>query len=578
MEPSISDYLNEKSNINTISHRIKIALVSSFSINGLKEVISLKCSKMNISSDIYEAPYNQVSQEIINQKSELYEFKPELTFLILDTRSILGEEYFFPYKISDLERKESINKKINQIKNLVKDFCEKSNSKLVITKLNIPKYSPYGIHETKTQFSFHQMIEEFNSEIVKEFLRSNQVYVYDFDRFVSKFGERNVFEYKQYYFGDFKISLKHLPDFGQELMQYVVAYLGISKKCIVLDLDNTLWGGIVGEDGFDGIRLGPETTGKAFMEFQKTLLALNQRGIILAINSKNNYDDAIKVIREHPYMILKEENFASIQINWDDKVTNMKRIAQEINIGLDSMVFMDDDPVNREFVKKSIPQILVIEMPKDSSEYITTIEDLIELNVEKITNEDKTRAEMYDRKRLASELEKSSLNMESFLKELESKITIEVANEFTLPRISQLTLKTNQFNLTTKRYQEKQIREMSSDQNHIIISAKVEDKFGDNGITGVVIIKKQDSQTWIIDTFLMSCRIMGRDIESGIFGYIVNRAKKENVKKILATYIPTSRNKPVEGLLSKMKFSKINDIWEFDVVENFKIPEYLEIN
>ena len=533
---------------------------------------------MNISSEIYEAPYNQVSQEIINQKSKLYEFKPELTFLILDTRSILGEEYFFPYKISDLERKESINKKINQIKNLVNDYCEKSNSKLVITKLNIPRYSPYGIYETKTQFSFHRMIEEFNSEIVKEFLESDQVYVYDFDRFVSKFGEQNVFEYKQYFFGDFKISLKHLPDFGQELMQYVVGHLGISKKCIVLDLDNTLWGGIVGEDGFDGIRLGPETTGKAFMEFQKTLLALNQRGIILAINSKNNYDDAIKVIREHPYMILKEENFASIQINWDDKVTNMKRIAQEINIGLDSMVFMDDDPVNREFVKKSIPQILVIEMPKDSSEYITTIENLIEFSVEKITSEDKTRAEMYDRKRIVSELEKSSLNIESFLKELESKITIQEVNEFTLPRISQLTLKTNQFNLTTKRYQENQIREMSLNQNYIIISAKVEDKFGDNGITGVVIIKKQDSQTWIIDTFLMSCRIMGRDIESGIFGYIVNRAKKENVKKILATYIPTSRNKPVEDLLSKMKFSEINDIWEFDVVENFKIPEYLEIN
>ena len=360
-------------------------------------------------------------------------------------------------------------------------------------------------------------------------------------------------------------------------MKYVIGYLGITKKCIVLDLDNTLWGGIIGEDGFNEIKLGPEPPGNAFMEFQRVLLSLHQRGIILAINSKNNFEDAIKVIREHPNMILKEEHFAAMCINWNDKVSNMKEIVKEINIGSDSLVFIDDDPVNREFVKSIFPEILVVNLSDDPSSYALEIENLIDFSVLKITDEDRNRGKMYLKQKKVIELEKTSTDLQTFLTQLDLKIIIKDVNEFTLPRVSQLILKTNQFNLTTKRYQEIDIQKMIKDPNFIITCVQVQDKFGDNGITGVFIIKKENKKEWRIDTFLMSCRIMGRGIEKGIMAYIINKAKGNKIEKINADFIPTQKNKPVENFLTDNKFKKEESSWTYKIKSEIKLPEYLRI-
>ena len=381
-ENSLSYYMNKSKEITKeLDKKIRIGLLSSFTINGLKEILQVKSAERDVSCMIYEAPYNQYSQEILNQNSNLYKFLPEITFLIIDTRSIFGEIFRFPYSISSSEREKFVEEKFDEIKNLIDKFVEKTNSKLVITKLNVPSFSPNGIFESKIEYGFHNMVEDFNQKIMKNYLNSENVFVYDFDKFVAKNGEDNVFDYSQFFFGDLKISIEYLPVLGQDLMKYLIGYLGITKKCIVLDLDNTLWGGIVGEDGFNGIKLGPEPPGNAFMEFQRVLLSLHQRGIILAINSKNNFEDAIKVIKEHPYMVLKEEHFASMRINWKDKLTNMKELVKEINIGLDSLVFIDDDPVNREFVKSVFPEILVVDLSNDPSTYAFKIENIIDFSV-----------------------------------------------------------------------------------------------------------------------------------------------------------------------------------------------------
>lgn len=575
---SLSYYISRSQEISKeYDKKIRIALLSSFSINGLKEVLKVESAERKVSSTIYEAPYNQYSQEILNQESNLYKFSPEITFLLIDARNIFGKLFRFPYSISEPERRGFVGKKVKEIKNLAEKFEEKANSKLVITRLNIPSYSPYGVFESKTEFGFHEMIEDFNQQIIKEFLSSENVFVYDFDRFVAKKGEENVFDYSQFFFGDLKISMEYLPDFGQDLMGYVIAYLGISKKCIVLDLDNTLWGGIVGEDGFNGIKLGPEPPGNSFMEFQRVLLSLHQRGIILAINSKNNFEDAMQVIKEHPYMILKEENFASMRINWKDKVSNMKELVKEINIGLDSIVFIDDDPVNRELVKTSFPEILVVDLSNDPSTYASRIENMIDFSVLKITDEDRNRGKMYSKQKMINNLEESATDLRSFLSQLDLKIFIKNVDEFTLPRVSQLTLKTNQFNLTTKRYQESDIKNMVQDPSFIVGCAQVEDKFGDNGITGVFIIKKENEKEWMIDTFLMSCRIMGRDIEKGIITYIINKAKKSGVEKIKASFFPTQKNKPVEDFLPNCGFKKDGEFWTYTIKSEIKLPEYLTV-
>ena len=552
--------------------------MGSFTLNGLAETIQVKCAEKKIQCTTYVGGYNQYNQEILNSSSDLYKFNPNITFLFIDVRTALKDLFHHPYSVSQEERKQFVDTKTQEILNLVKKFSEATKSKLVLANFNTPTFSPYGIFENKTEFGFKRMLHEINTKLEDALLNSDSVYIFDFAHFVIKFGEKNVFDYKQFFFGDMKVTLDHIPYLATNLMSYVIAYSGMTKKCIVLDLDNTLWGGVVGEDGFNGIKLGPEPPGNAFVEFQKILLSLHQRGIILAINSKNNYDDAIKVIKEHPYMILREVHFASLKINWNDKVSNMKEIANEINIGLDSIAFFDDDPVNRAYVQINLPQILTVSMPQDPSEFVSVLQNMNEFSVLNITHEDQQRGKMYTEQRKRSELEKSTPDLENFLKQLDLKVSIKNANEFTIPRISQLTLKTNQFNLTTKRYQENDIRKLSKDKNYLVGCAQVQDKFGDSGITGVFIVQKENQKEWRIDTFLLSCRVMGREIEKGILSYIVNEAKNNNVEKIKARFIPTEKNKPIENFLPDCGFKKEGDSWVYSVRSSFVIPDCITVS
>ena len=577
MERKLSEYIIEAKKVNSsdFESQIKIALLGSFTLDGLNETIKVKCSELKVGCDTFYGGYNRYNEEILNSESKLYSFSPDVCFLILDTRNILGDLFYSPYNLSVDKRREFIQNKINELINLIKSFKEKSNSKLVISNFIIPTYSPYGIFETKTDYGLQEMVFDLNHKLNNICRDENSIYVYDINGFVSKHGEENVFDFQQYFFGDVKISLSHIPILANDLLGYIKPTLGLNKKCIVLDLDNTLWGGIVGEDGFNKIKLGPQPPGNTYVEFQKYLLSLHERGIILAVNSKNNLEDAIEVIKNHPNMILKEKHFACLKINWNDKVTNLKDIAQELNIGLDSIVFIDDDPVNRDFVRETLPEVLTIELPKDPSLFVPTLTDLNDFHVIKITEDDKQRGKMYTQQRKRVESEKNSASFEEYLKQLNIKIHIKKADEFTIPRISQLTLKTNQFNLTTKRYQEEDIKNFSQDKKKIVGCAQVEDKFGDNGITSVFIIKKDNEEEWIIDTFLLSCRVIGRGVEEGILDYIINEAKKNNVKRIIGNFIPTKKNKPSESFLSNFGFEKVNDYWIYSLEKHSKKQSHL---
>jgi FkbH-like protein len=578
-EEPLSKYIldSEKLEINNFDKKIKVAFLSSFTINGLSESLKVKCSKKQISCNSYVAGYNQYNQEILDKKSELYSFSPNITFLILDTRSIFGSFFHFPYSITESERENFVNEKINEIINLITKFNETSDSKLVITNLALPNYSPYGIAETKTKYSFHDAILDFNKKLKENLLNINSVYVFDFFKFIIKNGEDHVFNFQNYLFGDIKISLNYIPYLANEFMPYIISFFGLTKKCIVVDLDNTLWGGVVGEDGFDGIRLGPQPPGNAFIEFQKYLKSLSQRGILLAINSKNNFDDAIQVIREHPFMILTENDFSCIKINWNNKTSNMLEISEELNIGLESFVFFDDDPVNRALIKENMPEITTPDLPLDPSLYSEVIQSLHDFSTFQITSEDTSRGQMYLQQKQRTVSKNSSSNIHEFLKTLNLEIEIKETNSFTIPRISQLTLKTNQFNLTTKRYQEDQIQKFSEDNNVLINCAQIKDKFGDNGITGVFIVKKTNSDEWFLDTFLLSCRVMGREAEKAMLYFIINQAKKNNVKRLKAKFIPTLKNKPVADFLPNSQFYQENGFWIYNLETPFSMPEFLTL-
>lgn len=581
VEPNLSYFIAKARSIDgrSFQKKIKVAILSSFTINGLEEALRVKCAESDITCAAYLCGYGQYNQDILDQSSKLYEFSPDITFMIIDTRSVLSTLFYTPYTIPANDRRTYIDKRVADFVNLVKTFKNRTGSKLVLTNCSIPTYSPYGICEVRTEYGLKEMVYDFNARLSDAFRSDPQVFLFDFNSFVAKYGEINVLDYRQFLVGDIKVSLSYIPHLAEELMGYVKANLGVNRKCIVLDLDNTLWGGIIGEEGFDRIDLSLKPPGMAFMEFQRVLLALYQRGVILAINSRNNEDEALRAIRDHPFMVLREEHFATMKINWSDKISNMKEIAQELNIGLDSIVYFDDDPINRELMSKAIPQIKTIDLPDDPSLYASTLMQINDFNTLVMTNEDRNRGEMYREEHKRTELKRSSSNLEDFLKQLEIRVTMKKANNFTIPRIAQLTLKTNQFNLTTRRYQEEDVETLAQDHTKLIGCAQTQDKFGDNGITGVYIVNKNHvDKEWFIDTFLLSCRVMGRGIEDAMMGYILSKAKEEGVIKVKAEFIPTKKNKPCEQLLPNFGFKKEGEQWVYTYNVPIKQTNHVELN
>ena len=581
----ISDYFNlyrklkNKPN-NGKYEKLKIAILSSFTANGIKEVLFVKCNKLGINCDFYVGNYNQHSQEVLDKNSGLHKFKPDLTILFIDARSIFGNKYLLPYGMDDKSRKTFAEEKLQEINSLVEKLKLNSKAKILLHNFEVPAFSPLGILENKHKFGFIESVEALNSELRAAFKNDEQVFVFDYDAFCSKIGKNNAIDYKMYYLGDMKLNLQFIPELCEEYLGYVKPLASITRKCIVLDLDNTLWGGITGEDGLGGIKLGPTPEGRPFMEFQQYLLSLFNRGVILAINSKNNYDDAIEVFRKHPHMALKEDNFAAMQINWNDKIANMKVIAEELNIGIGSFVFIDDDKANRQMIREAFPEINVVEMPEDPSLYLKTLIDLNDFNAFQITEEDGKRGHMYVQQRKRTEAQKSSTNLAGFLKSLNMVVTAERANKFSIPRISQLTQKTNQFNMTTRRYMEDAIKKFSEDKNFLVFSVKVEDKFGDNGITGAAIVKK-GKDAWSIDAFLLSCRIIGRKVEETLLAYIAREAKKAGAKKITADFIPTNKNSVAKGFYKSSGFNIVKkenekEVWEYDPEKNYKFPDFIK--
>ncbi|RLE42298.1 hypothetical protein DRJ48_03820, partial [Candidatus Woesearchaeota archaeon] len=538
MSETLNEYIQESKRIKAskakLAKQIRVAFLSNFTLKWFSEVLSVLCYKNRISAEVYTAPYNQYTQEILNKASKLYKFEPQLTVLILDAKKLLGKRYDFPYRLSPKERRELIDATYNELIGLVERILDNLKTIVLLHNFRVPLSSPMGILENKQEFGFVEMIEALNSKL-REYAKQNKsVFVFDFNRFCLKYGLSQVSDKRLEYLADMRFAPEIIPKLCEEYLGYIIPILSMTKKCLVLDLDNTLWGGIIGEDGIEGIKLGPEKEGLPFLEFQKRILNLFERGIILAINSKNNPEDALKVLREHPYMLLREEHFASMKINWNDKVSNMIEIAKEINIGLGSLVFIDDDKLNRALVREQLPEVTVVELPEDIALYPEVIDNLKVFNTLQITKEDLQKGRMYAQQRKRTELMGKVANLDEFLKRLKMRITLYKANQFNIPRIAQLTQKTNQFNMTTKRYLEQDIKEFAESQSYEVYCAQVEDRFGDNGITGVVIIeKKPEEKAWVIDTFLLSCRIIGRKVEDILIAKMAEKARAAGANKLI---------------------------------------------
>jgi FkbH-like protein len=572
--------LNLESNIED-EKRVKVALLSSFTIDPLGIYIDIKSRLIHLSPEVYVAPFNQYQQEIFDENSGLYAFKPDIIILAVHAEVLLNENFISDFvKLTNLKQ---LQKEIlNHFQSILSMLTSKTDALVLVNNFIVPVFTPFGILDNKVETGLRGFFHELNQRLVEIYRKSRQVYVVDLEDAASKHGKSRYTDPKLYYRGFFLFSESFLPVVADKYMGYIKALKNLTRKCIVLDLDNVLWGGIIGEDGIEGIKLGVDSPGNAYKDFQRVLLSYYNRGILLAVNSKNNPEDAMKVISEHPHMLLREKHFAAIKINWQNKVQNMIEVAKEINIGLDGLVFIDDNPREREQVKQVLPQVLVIDLPSSPFLYRQTLEDINDFNVLALTEEDKMRGEMYLARKKREELRESISSLEDFLKSLEMKVVIRPANEMSMQRIVRMVNKTNQFNLTTRRYTDVEIGKMKGAvEEFMIYSMQVSDRLGDEGIVGVAIVRKEP-EMWTLDTFLLSCRVIGRKVETAFLAKIVADAKKQGVSMLVGEYIPTKKNVPVKSFYADHGFTELEREgnvyrWRLDLTNSsVEMPEWLD--
>jgi FkbH-like protein len=343
-----------------------------------------------------------------------------------------------------------------------------------------------------------------------------------------------------------------------------------------VDLDNTLWGGVIGEDGLEGITLGGnDAPGNAFYDFQLALDGLRRRGVLLAICSRNNPDDVWPVIDSHPHMVLRRNHFAASRVNWNDKASNIVEIARDLNLGLDSLVFLDDNPAERALLRQQVPDVLTVDLPADPAYYTDALLNLDVFESLGLTDEDRARGEMYLQAQTRREFEKAVVASTDLMTHLESlgiAIKIEKATPFSIPRIAQLVNKTNQFNLTTRRYTEAQVRTMAEAAgDSVVYSVTVGDRFGDLGLTGVAIVHT-NTDSWVIDSFLLSCRVLGRGIEDALLAHIIGRAKASGVRVLHGHFIPTAKNAPARDFYAARGFDRLECADDEGAADVFVLP------
>jgi len=550
--PRLSAYLSTESKVRQIlseiplEQKVRIALLSTFSIRPLDLCIILESAKQGIAVEVYVGEYNQIFQETYNQESGLNQFKPDAVFYFCQFDRLIPHKGVSAISESGIEE---LNQKILE---LYKQFRSSQNSLFIFSNAVVPIDFPYS---NLPSDDLSQSLNSFNRRLDQHFQNLENACVFDLETLAQFHGKRNITHPLLKFSSDLYFSESFMVEVGKKLATIVKAYKSKAKKCLVLDCDNTLWGGIIGENGIGGIKLSDNGPGSEFYELQKRIKSLYNRGVILALNSKNNLPDVLEVLQKHPHMILKEKDFASIQVNWENKAENMIAIANDLNIGLDSMLFLDDDPVQRKLVRDLLPEVKVVELPKNPVSYFQTVQTLTDFETIKLTDEDKKRGLSYAAQKERKLLASTSKSFDDYLKSLNTIVTIEPANIKDIARLSQLCQRTNQFNLSTKRHTESDLKTYLDSTDKKLFSLKSKDIFGDDGIVGLGIVKTEDSSTeWSLDSFLVSCRVLGRNIENAFIDYISRMGLKSSITVLKAEYLPTAKNSQIKTFFERVNF------------------------
>ncbi len=528
---------------------VKIAVLGSASIQYFVMVLRFLLYKEGISADIYEGEYNGILMEVMNPNSQLYGFMPEIVIILPDYRDI--KEFPEP-----LEENGDVDKLLDAVWNNYETYWGRisaiSDVQILQSNFVIPAEHIYGNIERRVSYSSIDFLEKLNRRLLVS--APSNVSVIDLELLAANIGKWNWFDETSYFLTKTGFRMDFIEDAVWPFVRHIKAFKGKIKKCLILDLDNTLWGGVVGDDGWDGIQLDPNNAvGESFRDFQAYILQLKKRGVILAVVSKNDESSAKEPFEKNPHMILHLDDIASFQANWDDKVTNIKRVAEELNIGIDSLVFFDDNPAEREIVRTYIPDVMVIETPMDPALYKRTLDKAAPFDWLQLTKEDILRSNSYIENHRRSELQAGFTDYDEYLKSLEMKGCVREPKTTELPRFTQLLNKSNQFNLRTQRYSESEIEEAYSSDNKKCLCTLLKDKFSEYGIIACVILEKE-KEVCFIESWVMSCRVLKRGVEDLLFKAIIDEAKKWKCSKIVGEYIPSKKNSMVKDFYDNLGF------------------------
>ena len=548
---------------------IKVSLLGDTATQFLATAIKGEGIEYGYNINLFEAEYNQVERQILDPTSDLYVFDAKYTVVFQSTHKLLEKYSLMPAS--------EWNKLADERINFIRTICENLGGKIIYYNYPEIEDTVFGSYANKVPGSFSYQLRKLNFELMNLAQEYPNLFTCDIAGIQNKFGRDFMFDSTIYVSTEMILSIDALPYVASRTLDIIASIEGKFKKCLILDLDNTVWGGVVGDDGWENIQVGHGLgIGKAFSEFQQWVKKLKNRGIIVCVCSKNDEDKAKEPFVKNPEMVLKLDDISVFIANWENKADNIRTIQSILNIGFDSMVFLDDNPFERNMVRENVPGVTVPELPEDPGKYLEYLytQNLFETASYSSADKDRTKQYQVEAQRVATA--KKFTNEGDFLKSLEMVSEVSGFTSFNIPRVAQLSQRSNQFNLRTIRYTEDQIAAIENDPKQKGFAFSLKDKFGDNGLIAVVILQEMDANTLFIDTWFMSCRVLKRGMENFTLNTIVDYAKNSGYKKIIGEYLPTQKNGMVSEHYSNLGFTRIAGSstaqWELDV-EDYKNRE-----
>lgn len=532
---------------------VKMAIIADWSVQMLAQAIRGYGYELGLDIRIYEAAYDQMEAELLDETSEVYAFQPNY-ILIFPCIEKFQEKFY--HKIEG-DRTAFVEQEILRIRQLCQQVAKHTDANVLICNYCEVNDGVYGNFAASYKNSLLYYTRKMNIQL-GDLAVEESCHLIDLCTLQNTLGRANMVDNRLYYISKTIFSMDALVLIAEQICNVISVLSGKIKKCLIADLDNTLWGGIVGDDGLEGIQIGELGIGKAFSDLQLWIRELARRGIAIGVCSKNNEETAMLPFLKHPDMILKPEDIAVFVANWEDKATNIKKIREILNIGLDSIVFIDDNPFERELVRTLLPEVTVPELPKEPTAYAAYLRSLNLFETVQLSDVDKKRTKQYQEEAKRVVMRDTMTSLVDYLSGLEMVAEVKPFDQYSIPRVAQLTQRSNQFNLRTKRYAENELQGMVKDSERFLTMAvTIRDKFGDYGIIGVVILEKISEDTLFVNTLLMSCRVLKRTVEEFLFNEIIGLAQGKGFLKLEGEYIPTNKNSMVSSLFEQYGFSEI---------------------